>query len=159
MGRAQTRIHAQILRSIAAVALVISIACTPVIRNHGYMPPPEDLELVTIGVDTRETVLANIGKPVAGGVLNETGFYYVASKFRHFGAFEPVETEREVLAISFDDTGLVRNIERFGLDEGRVVVLSRRVTDDGIRDTTFVRQLLRSIGNFNAGSLLGESDL
>jgi outer membrane protein assembly factor BamE (lipoprotein component of BamABCDE complex) len=80
----------------------------------------------------------------------------VSSKFRHFGAFAPAETERQVLAISFDDAGLVSNIERFGLQDGNVIVLSRRVTDNGVRDSTFIRQLLGSIGRVNAGDFLGE---
>ncbi|MEJ6746410.1 MAG: lipo-like protein, partial [Yoonia sp.] len=35
-------------------------------------------------------------------------------------------------------------------------VLSRRVTDNGVRDSTFIRQLLGSIGRVNAGDFLGE---
>jgi hypothetical protein len=50
----------------------------------------------------------------------------------------------------------VRNIETFGLQEGRVVALSRRVTDDNLRDTTFIRQLLGNVGRFDAGQILGE---
>jgi len=52
---------------------------------------------------------------------------------------------------------VVRNIERFGLERGQVVTLSRRVTDDNIADTTFIRQLMGNLGRFNAGDFLGES--
>lgn len=144
-------------RGIAMLSLMTIVACTAIIRNHGYMPPEEDLALITVGVDTRETVTASIGPPSTGGVLNETGFYYVESKFRHFGAYAPEEITREVLAISFDSNGLVSNIERFGLQDGRVITLSRRVTDDQARDSTFVRQLLGSFGRVNASDLFGES--
>jgi outer membrane protein assembly factor BamE (lipoprotein component of BamABCDE complex) len=143
-------------RMTAMVALTAAIACTPIIRNHGYMPPAEDLSLIAVGVDTRLTVAATVGPPTSGGVLDQSAFYYVSSKFRHFGAMVPVETERQVLAISFDDAGVVRNIERFGLQDGNVIVLSRRVTDNGVRDSTFIRQLLGSIGRVNAGDFLGE---
>jgi len=90
-------------------------------------------------------------------VLDQSGYYYVSSKFRHFGAMAPKEIDRQVLAISFDAAGVVSNIERFGLQDGNVVVLSRRVTDNSVRDSTFIRQLLRSFGNVNAGDFLGES--
>lgn len=89
-------------------------------------------------------------------MLNESGFYYVASQFRHYGAYAPEEISREVLAISFDANGVVSNIERFGLKDGRVITLSRRVTDDQAHDSTFVRQLLSSFGRVNAGDFLGE---
>lgn len=143
-------------RLLAGGILAGSVACTPIVRNHGYIPLQEDLSQIQIGVDTRETIVASVGPPTAGGVLDGSGFYYVSSKFRHFGAFEPEETDRQVLAITFNEAGVVSNIERFGLEDGRVVVLSRRVTDNGVRDSTFIRQLLGSIGRFNAGDFLGE---
>lgn len=153
---AQTAVKA-LRRGIAMLSLMAIVACTAIIRNHGYMPPEEDLALITVGVDTRETVTASVGPPSAGGVLNESGFYYVESKFRHYGAYAPEEIEREVLAISFDASGVVSNIERFGLQDGRVITLSRRVTDDQARDSTFVRQLLGSFGRVNASDIFGES--
>ncbi len=146
-----------IQRSVAVLALLVVVACTPVMRNHGYMPPEEDLALIAVGVDTRETVTTTIGPPTAGGMLMESGFYYVASTFRHYGAYAPEEITREVLAISFDANGVVSNIERFGLHDGNVVVLSRRVTDDQARDSTFIRQLMSSFGRVNAGDFLGEN--
>lgn len=149
-------VMAKVCRLAAVAALGLAVACTPIIRNHGYMPESEDLERITVGVDTAESVRGIVGPPTAGGVLDGTGFYYVASKFRHFGALAPQEIEREVLAISFDASGVVSNIERFGLEDGRVVVLSRRVTDSSVRDKTFIRQLLGSLGRFDAGTFLGE---
>lgn len=141
---------------LAIVALCAVTACTPIYRNHGYVPTDEQLSVVTVGVDTRESVTEVIGTPTAGGVFNDQGFYYVTSRFRHFGFLAPEEISREILAISFDAGGVVRNIERFGLEDGRVIALSRRVTDDNLTDSTFLRQLFGNIGNFDAGALLGE---
>lgn len=126
-------------------------------RNHGFVPTEEDLQTLTVGVDTRESVRALVGPPTAGGVLDGSGYYYVASTFRHFGAFAPQEVSRQVLAISFDARGIVSNIERFGLDEGNVVVLSRRVTDNNAADNTLLRQILGNIGQVDAGSFIGEN--
>ncbi len=142
---------------VLVAAIAFATACSPVIRNHGYVPIPEDLALLSVGVDTRETVIAAVGPPTSGGVLNESGFYYVASQFRHFGALEPRETERQVVAISFDGNGLVSNIERFGLEDGQVVALSRRVTDSPVQDSTFLRQLLGNLGRFDTTGAFGES--
>tara|TARA_R110002073_G_scaffold283347_1_gene447573 strand:+ start:624 stop:1085 length:462 start_codon:yes stop_codon:yes gene_type:complete len=147
----------RVVRGFAMLTLVGAVACTPIYRNYGYMPPSEDLALVAVGVDTRETVTLSIGPPTSGGLSDDSGFYYVSSKFRRFGALAPVETEREVLAISFDANGVVSNIETFGLQDGNVIVLSRRITDNKARDSTFVRQLLGSFGQINAGDFLGEN--
>ena len=71
------------------------------------------------------------------------------SRVRNFAYQAPKVIESEVLAITFDQGGVVRNIERFGLEDGRVITLERRVTETSVVDRTFLRQLFRSIGRFN----------
>ncbi|WP_342592295.1 outer membrane protein assembly factor BamE [Oceaniglobus trochenteri] len=139
----------------AAIVLVLAVAgCTAIYRNHGYVPADDELEAVVVGQDTRETVAAAVGRPTSTGVLDVGGWYYVKSRFRHFAYRAPQEIEREVLAISFDETGTVENIERFGLQDGRVVALSRRVTDSNVKGIGFLQQLFGNIGNFSAGDFL-----
>jgi len=135
--------------------LVLGLAaCTAIYRNHGYVPADDQLAALAVGVDTRETVAAAVGRPSSVGVLDQGGWYYVQSRFRNFAYRAPEEIEREVLAISFDDAGVVENIERFGLQDGRVVVLSRRLTDSNIKGIGFLRQLFGNLGNFQAGDFL-----
>lgn len=140
---------------LGVLGIVALSACTPQYRNHGYLPTETDLATISVGVDTRETVIAAVGAPTVSGVLNDSSMYYVESKFRHLGPFAPQEIERQVLAVSFNAGGVLTNIERFGLSDGRVITLSRRVTDDNVRDTTFIRQLLGNIGNFDPTALIG----
>ncbi len=130
-------------------------SCTTMLRNHGFAPSDADLAQITVGVDTRETVRTLIGPPTSGGVLADSGFYYVASTFRYYGALEPKEIDRQLVAINFAANGTVSNISRYTLADGQVVTLSRRVTDDNIKDRTLIRQLLGNIGRFDAGSMIG----
>jgi len=139
----------------AAVLLGSVSACSPQYANHGYLPPEEDLDQIVVGVDTRDTVAQNIGTPTSAGVANDSGYYYVRSRRRTVGALAPKVIERQVLAISFDSAGVVSNIEKFGMERGRVVPLSRRVTTAGVRDNSFLRQLLGNIGRFNPAGLGG----
>lgn len=141
---------------LAGCVLLMAVGCTTLYRNHGYAPTDDQLAEVLVGVDTRSTVADIIGPPTAGGVENGGGFFYVQSRFRLYGPLEPKEIDREVVAIRFDGEGVVANVERFGLENGNVVALSRRVTEDNIADTTFIRQLFGSIGTFNAGDFLGD---
>lgn len=135
--------------AIAGALLSVTLACTPLVTNHGYTPNEDDLTGILVGVDTRETVADVIGTPSAGGVLNDGGFYYISHTRETRGARAPQITSREVVAISFDSAGVVSNIERYGLEDGNVVALSRRVTDDNIAGVGFIRQLLGNIGNIN----------
>lgn len=142
------------LRLGLALALVLSLsACVASYRNHGYIPPSEDLEEIVVGIDTRDSVFETVGPPSSAGILNDSGYYYVRSRVRSFAYRAPEVVDREVVAISFDGDGVVANIERFGLDEGRVVALERRVTESSVVDRTFLRQLLGSFGRLRPGSL------
>lgn len=144
------------LTLLMAGAVAISLAaCTATFRNHGYVPPEEDLAELVVGIDTRASVEDLVGPPTAGGVLEGGDYYYVRSRVKTFGVRKPQVIDRQVLAISFDPEGVVANIERFGLEDGRVVALSRRVTDSSVSDATFLRQLLGNIGRIGPEGAFG----
>lgn len=156
MGNYLGTARAGLRYAVLGLALLTLTACTAFTRNHGYIPRDDEISAISVGVDTRETVATAIGTPTAGGVLSQSGYYYVRSAFRHYGPLAPQEISREVLAINFSDAGTVSNISRYGLDDGRVVVLSRRVTTDNVRDTTLIRQLMGNFGRLNVGDFLGD---
>ncbi len=142
------RTFAVLMAGLIALSLA---ACTPTFRNHGYIPPEEDLQELVVGIDTRASVEDVIGTPTAGGVLEGGNYFYVRSTVRTFGPRRPQVVDRQVLAISFDESGVLSNIESFGLEDGRVVTLSRRVTDSNVSNVNFLRQLLGNIGRVGPG--------
>ena len=138
---------------LLGLVLALIAACTPIFQNHGYVPPDEDLAVLEVGVDTRETVAATIGRPSAAGLLNDIGWYYVQSRWKLVGGRAPQEIVRQVVAITFTEEGVVANIERFGLEQGRVVQLSRRVTETNVKSAGFLRQLFGNIGKLSTADL------
>lgn len=145
------RLVALALAGIFALSLA---GCAAVYRNHGYVPSEEELGLVEVGKDTRDSVAVTLGRPSAQGLLNDVGWFYVQSRWKHFGALPPQEIDRQVVAITFTEEGVVENVERFGLEKGQVVALSRRVTDSNIKGIGFLRQLLGSLGTLRADQIL-----
>jgi outer membrane protein assembly factor BamE (lipoprotein component of BamABCDE complex) len=145
------------LRPVAIGLLVAAAvaACTPIIRNHGYVPADTELALVEVGVDSRETVTQKIGRPSTSGLLNDEGWYYVQSQYRTIGPREPKEVDRQVLVVTFNEAGTVENIAKFGLEDGNVVEISRRVTETNIKGITIIQQLLGSFGNIRAEDIAG----
>lgn len=144
-----------IVKLALAVTLMAALAgCTPIYRNHGYAPTEEDLSEVAVGVDTRDTVADVIGPPTSSGVMRDGAWYYVSSRWQTRLYFAPEELDRQVVAVSFAEDGVVSNIERFTLEDGNVIVLNRRVTDDNIKGLTFIRQLLGNLGNFDPAQAL-----
>ena len=140
---------------VAIAAMLVLAGCAEVIRQHGYIPNQEDLDQIVVGVDTQASVETLVGRPSTSGVLRDTAWYYAGYTVRHFGARAPQEIDRQVLAISFAGDGTVTNIERFGLEDGQVVTLSRRVTETTVRDVTFIRQIIRNFGRIDLGRALG----
>ncbi|APX88495.1 cell envelope protein SmpA [Brevirhabdus pacifica] len=146
------RLQRKAMRMMVLGGLLLIVAgCAKIYRNHGYVPTDQDLAQVRVGVDTRESLTETIGVPTSSGVIRETAWYYVGSRFEQFAFRAPREISREIVAISFGGNGKVRNVERFGLEDGRVVTLSRRVTDSNIQGVSFLRQLFGSVGAVNLG--------
>ncbi|MGR3343280.1 MAG: outer membrane protein assembly factor BamE [Paracoccaceae bacterium] len=141
------------LSAMMIVALILA-SCTTQFRNHGYAPSDAELANIIVGADDRETVASLIGRPTAAGILDSSGWYYVESRFRHFAYLAPKEILRQVVAISFDERGRVANIERFGLEDGRIIALSRRVTKPSIDEKPFLRRLLGNLGVPSAAGFL-----
>lgn len=137
-------------QGLGLVAVAVIAGCSPVYRNHGYVPAEDELAAVEVGVDTRETVGQKIGRPSTAGLSNNDGWFYVQSRYKLVGPREPQEVERQVLVVNFAENGTVSNIGRFGLEDGRVVELSRRVTETNIKGVSFIGQLLGSLGQIRA---------
>jgi len=136
---------------LGALALALA-ACSPIMRYHGYAPTDDDLAQIQIGQDTRETVTQKIGRPGMGGVMEGSGWFYVQSDWAHRNWRAPEEVDRQVVAITFDSRDRVANIERFGLADGEVVTISRRITDTGPRPSV-LSQVFRVLGQFSTASM------
>lgn len=149
-----SRLKSAIRWSVLGMATLSAAACVSIYRNHGYVPTDAELAAIQVGVDTRDSVAEAVGTPSATGVLDSSGYYYVSSRIRHYGPREPQVVSRQLVAISFDQRGVVRNVERYGLEDGRVIQLSRRVTSSSVEDKTFLRQLLGNLGRFNPSTVL-----
>ncbi len=149
--RTISRINVRAIQATTFAAFLTLGACAPQYQNHGYIPPQEELDLIEVGSDTRESVAEKIGVPSSAGVLKSSGYYYVKIRKRAIGPLASKEIEREVLAVSFSDNGVVENVERFGLERGQVVPISRRVTSSPVADKSFLRQLLGNLGRFSPG--------
>jgi outer membrane protein assembly factor BamE (lipoprotein component of BamABCDE complex) len=154
MGNGMAGVRRAIRGAAIGLALLAVAGCSEIVRNHGYAPTDDELAQIEVGRSSRAGVADAIGRPSSMGLMEDSGWFYVKSRYRERYWRGAEEFDREVVAISFDDDGRVSNIERFGLEDGQVVTLSRRVTDTNIRGVGFIRQLFRNLGNFTADQFL-----
>ena len=143
----------------AILAVMVSLglsACTAQYRTHGYTPSESDLQQIVPGVDTRTTVQEVVGVPTTSGVLNDSGYYYIESEVRTFAWQAPEVVNREIVAINFDGAGVVQNVSRYGLEDGNVVPLSRRITRTTDGEISFIRKLFGNIGGLTLSQFAQE---
>lgn len=144
------------LPRIAALAFLATLtACAATFSFHGYVPSEEELAELRVGRDNRDTVAEKLGRPTMAGMLRDNAWYYTWYKVRNYAYRAPETVDRQLVAISFRKNGTIDNIERFTLEDGRVIALSRRVTESNIKGVGFIRQALGNLGNFNPADVLG----
>ena len=136
--------------ALAGALTLAAAGCSPIVTTHGYAPTEEQVEAIEPGLDTAETVVRKIGRPSTGGVVRNDAWYYVASKFETVAYNPPEVTERRVVAVRFGDDGFVSGVDRYGLEDGRVINLVTRTTPTFGRELTVLQQIFGNLGNVGA---------
>ncbi|MGF1500663.1 MAG: outer membrane protein assembly factor BamE [Paracoccaceae bacterium] len=131
-------------------------ACAPTVRTHGYVPTPEALARIEVGSDTRGSVRRKIGRPTASGIFDERGWYYVSSRVEHMTYHEPEVVERTIVAVTFDEFDVVQAVDRFGLEDGRLIDLETRTTPTYGRQLTIIEQFLGNLADVTGEDILGD---
>ncbi|MGB0855244.1 MAG: outer membrane protein assembly factor BamE [Pikeienuella sp.] len=139
--------------AVAAVTLVA--ACEPTFTNHGFAPQVVDLDELQAGSDTRGSVLRKLGQPSAYSSFDSKNWYYTASRVEHYAFYAPEVIERRVVAVRFDDRGLVKEVNRFGIDDGQVIDLVTRRTPTYGREVTVLQQIFGNLGRVAPETLTG----
>jgi len=65
---------------------------------------------------------------------------------------QAMSSMQKVVAINFDETGSVSNVQRLELADGKVVQHVARVTPSPGKELSFLEQLLGNVGKFNRGA-------
>lgn len=143
------------LKTAAFGAAALSLAaCSAQERVHGYVPEDIDLESVLPGVDTISSLETSIGRPSSSGLVRGNAWYYVKTTVRHYTYNRPEVTDREVLAIRFDDQGVVKDVNRYGLEDGRIIDLKRDITVTHGQTLTALGQILGNFGRIDPSQIL-----
>ena len=128
------------------VALLAGTACAPVVSQRGYIPDQEKVASIQVGVDDKSTVEERLGTPTNVATFDGDVWYYISSTEEQFAFFEPETTERHILAVTFDGTGKVTNLEKYGLEDGQVVAIVDRETPTRGRELSFLQQMFGNLG-------------
>lgn len=142
-------------RWAAAGLLLLLAGCSPEIEHRGYIPKPGSFNQISDGM-TKMEVENILGTPSTTASVQYKGdsFYYITSTTVS-KSFITEETDRQVIAIRFDEAGLVKSFAQYGLQDGRVIDLNTNQTPVYGEDNSFLAMLLRTSKGTRAGPMLG----
>jgi outer membrane protein assembly factor BamE (lipoprotein component of BamABCDE complex) len=141
-------------KSLVVVACAASIllltGCAETITKHGHQFREADLQQVTPGM-SQEQVKLTLGSPTTtSAVATGNSFYYISSTEAEKSFLSPRETDRQVVAVYFNQTGMVEQVANYGLKDGKVFdYISRKTPAPGGRDEGLLKSLFRNLGQKN----------
>ena len=141
--------------AVMFVLFCFLVSCSAVYRSHGYTPNDESLSKILIGIDTRASIEEALGSPTISDLAENNSMYFISSRWEHYGISQPKPILRQIVAIKFDTSNILANVSRYELSDGKVIVISRRVTAGGANEISFIKQLMGNVGRFDAQDLLG----
>src|SRR5207244_6768487 len=123
-------------------------ACSPTVDQRGNLPEPDKIAEIRPGATTRDEVTKILGTPSSTSVFSEKTWYYISRRTKQVAFFDPDVTDQQVYIVNFDDRGVVRGVDRKGLQDGRDIVPAPGATPAPGRELTFLEQVLGNIGRF-----------
>jgi outer membrane protein assembly factor BamE (lipoprotein component of BamABCDE complex) len=144
---------------LAATALMMTTACTPVVNNRGYLPDPDAEKAIVVGKDTKTTIQQALGFPSTQATFTQAGdaWYYITSVEKQIAFFAPTVQSRAILAVYFDKDGKVTDLKHYSLKDGHVVAFETRQTPTRGRELTFLQQLFNATPGVPLGNAGGSN--
>ena len=143
------------VRQMTAVALLSTIAlgssgCAQLKSHQGYIVDPDLVNSVQAGTDTRQSVLAVLGKPSFTSEFNQGDWYYISRDARNYAYNNPHVREQLTLRISFDARGVVTAVRRSGEEQVASISPSSKTTPTLGKKRSFFDELFGNIGTVGA---------
>lgn len=136
-------------RIIPALILALALgACQPTYATRGNFVDMDEIAGIKSGESSKEDVRAAIGTPTATEPLNDNIWYYVGQKTKRFGFQREKVTDRRIVAVTFDDKGMVQSVAPIE-NSGREVAMNQNITPTSGRTMTALQQFFGNLGRFN----------
>lgn len=143
------------LFAVAGIVMMLA-ACSPTVEHRGYVARPGAFNQISNGMSKLE-VEGVLGSPSTKASVKYKGdsYYYITSITESRAFLTPAETDREVIAIRFNEQDQVESFAQYGLQDGRIIDVNTRQTMVAGEDTSFLKKLFRGVGASSTGPILG----
>lgn len=136
---------------LVVLGLAASVAaCAPDVQNRGNLPAESQVSTIQPGQSTRADVAAALGTPSTTSLFdNGESWFYIGGHSQQYAFYPITELDRQVLAISFDQQGVVTSVRKLTKEDGTDIQVIERTTPTAGNEITIMQQLLGNIGRFN----------
>jgi outer membrane protein assembly factor BamE (lipoprotein component of BamABCDE complex) len=137
---------------LLASTLIIGFAisgCTVDRQIRGYIMDTNETSAVTPGFDNMSSVVNLLGNPSMRGTFTDDVWYYINEHARRRSLFKASATERTIMAIYFDEVGLVAEIKTITLADAIKVKPRHDKTPTRGRKLGFFEQIFGNVGRFS----------
>jgi outer membrane protein assembly factor BamE (lipoprotein component of BamABCDE complex) len=115
---------------------------------RGNRVDPDRLEELVNGVSTKADVTALLGSPTARATFDSNTWLYISEVTKPQIAGTQRLLDQQVVAVNFDDSGVLKSVERRSEVDSRPVQFVARTTPSPGTETNFLQQLFGNIGRF-----------
>jgi outer membrane protein assembly factor BamE (lipoprotein component of BamABCDE complex) len=140
------------LARIAAVMLLLlasTVGCTSQVSTHGHRLDAAALAQIEPGRSSQSEVLQLLGSPSSLATFDDRTWYYVSQRTESHTFYYRTVVAQDVVAIVFDDQGVVSRLNRHDLNGAREIDPVDRETPTAGNELTVLEQFLGNIGRFN----------
>jgi len=140
------------LRSFpVGLTLLALAACSTAnpIDQRGNLPEADKLAQIKPGTTDAATVTQLLGSPSSIDVFDANVWLYVSQKTRLVALREPALLDQQVVQITFDDKGIVRNVLHRSLADSEKIAPNPNATPAPGREFTLLEQLIGNFGRFS----------
>jgi outer membrane protein assembly factor BamE (lipoprotein component of BamABCDE complex) len=141
--------------AVGLSAAVLISGCEAEVQTRGNMVSQRSLQQIQIGQTSRAQISNLLGTPSTTSLFDrgETWIYIGAyTRQESYHAME--ELERQVIAVSFDQSGMVSDVRTLSKDDGSEIAIVERQTPTAGNELTIMEQMLGNVGRVSddAGS-------
>lgn len=124
---------------------------------RGYYFDPLLANDILPGVDNQRSVQNTLGSPTSLGAYDEKTWYYISTTLRYKAVLRPEAENRRILAVRFDDKGVVSDVDNLNLSVAWNIEPSKDKTKTRGKEQNFFQQLFMNVGRFaGAGQQQGQ---
>ncbi|MEO9190403.1 MAG: outer membrane protein assembly factor BamE [Acetobacteraceae bacterium] len=125
----------------------------PAPQPRGDHVDADQLKQLVPGVSTQADATALLGSPTTKGMFDQNTWIYVSQMTRPVIGGTLAVLRQNVVQLSFDDRGVLRQVQSLDKANGLPVTVVARTTPSPGTEATMLQQLFGNVGRFTPGGV------